>query len=141
MADPPHWADILKSLQVEKNKLAQQAAMQQQPPKVPEFVPSFAYEHSLRNFDATWTLTGLLWVRLSRHIKPTQFGDAPSQPKPIKFAVGGVGIIDAIEAKQDGNPAIAVVVMHKDTAMILHDDPGLFPSDALITKIITLKDT
>ncbi len=127
------WSELLH-----RKGLEEAAAAQRAQPNVPDFIPSFAYKRDLHSFDAKWTLVGLLWVRLERH-RTNQHGTM-MRPAPIKFAVEGVSIIDAIVVAHEGSPAIAVIVLHNNAAMILHDDYNLFPSDTLVGKIITLKD-
>jgi hypothetical protein len=134
---PLNYQDLL-----EKMAIAQaQAQAPTPPPKSPDFIPPFAYAFNHSRLQQTWTLTGLLWVRLERHLRQPMYEDSGAVvPAPIKFMLGKVGIVDAIEAMHEGRQAIAVVIWHDGIAMILHDDAVLFPSDTLVTKIFTLKD-
>lgn len=87
-----------------------------------------------------FTLMGLLYVRVQRLIGDELEGTMVKG----RFAVGRVdrhvAFVEAYEAVNEGQPSIAVFVMARDTPMILHDDPLLFPSDALVIKISMLRD-
>lgn len=125
----------IKSM-VENMKERQRAALNKCPQPVALNLPDWAMKPDPSNFERVFSLMGLLLVRCLRLTQPVM-GSAVNG----KFGVGRVGVVDALEClDNDGADAVAVFLMVGGKPMHVFDDPLLFPSDGLITKIVTLSD-
>jgi hypothetical protein len=138
-----HWSDAahidkkIQELRIKK-QAALQAVANETPRPVPAQLPDWAIQHHPR-FDNWINLMGLLWVRCQRLMGSILEGSSV----PGKFGLSGnLGILDARDAidNQDGQEKVAVIIQIDKRIMVLHDDPNLYPSDGLITQLVTLRD-
>lgn len=77
---------------------------------------------------------GYLYLRLSQRFA------AQLRIGPDYFYFGACGILKAIPAINEGEDSMAVFVQKEGKPFIIFDDAQLYPSDALIIKLLALKD-
>jgi hypothetical protein len=79
------------------------------------------------------SLPGMLWLRLMNHNLSTQTDSTVGL-----FSVGLMIVLCVHSVTHEDDTAVAVFTIFDDQALVLHDKYDLFPSDSLVTKIITL---
>lgn len=137
--------DYTKALELQSGWAKHQAQVQvvpspqvaTSPQDVTSPLPPWAFTPDSRTLGNKLSLAGLLWVRCQRIIPYTSEGSFHSG----LFDIGKLAVLNAVDAVQDGQQSVALFVLVDKEAMILHDDPKLFPSDSLLTKLIMLSET
>lgn len=129
--EPVMAVESLKGWVVAESQPRQPTLQEQLGPILPDWV--FAADHV--SFKPGFSLVGLLYMRLIRHLNPVH-----GMAVKGRFGITEkLSIADAYEVTHDGAPMIAVIAVKNDDIAIIYDDNKLFPSDSLLVKLEALK--
>jgi hypothetical protein len=127
---------VSEQLRIERNKLTEELARSGRTPNLPDFV--FAPHPG--SFETLVTPVGKLFLRLLTSFPLNEYH--MDNGAIGKFSIPGINIIDAYIDRNavDLDKGAVVFVISHGSAMILHDNLHLFPSDALIVKLRMLSE-